>query len=111
MPNFGFSIHSPTHIDLDKNYRTIFNYVKVKEPSIQKCIFCGSCSATCTASNYSAMSLRKVNLLLHRGMVQEVRSLTEQCLLCGKCYLVCPRNVNTRRIILLIHEALKMPLS
>ncbi|HOK50968.1 MAG: 4Fe-4S dicluster domain-containing protein [Bacteroidales bacterium] len=111
MPDFGFSIQSSQPIDLDKTYRAVYNFVKEKEPSIQRCIYCGACGATCTAANFSQMSLRKVNLLLLRGQIAEVRQLVEHCLLCGKCMLVCPRNVNTRKMILLIHQALKMPLS
>jgi heterodisulfide reductase subunit C len=111
MPSFGFSVQPPQHIDLDKNYRAIFDFIKENEPSFLRCIYCGSCGATCSAGNFSQMSLRKVNLLISRGQISEVKNLIDNCLLCGKCQLVCPRNVNTRKVILLIHKALKMPLS
>lgn len=111
MPDFGFSIHAPQPINLDTSYRAIFDFVKENEPSIQRCIYCGACGATCTAGSFSQISLRKINLLLQRGQIDEVKNLIDTCLLCGKCLLVCPRNVNTRRIILLVHRALKTPLS
>ncbi|MGC8802300.1 MAG: 4Fe-4S dicluster domain-containing protein [Bacteroidales bacterium] len=111
MPDFGFSMHAPRHIDLDTSHRDVFDFVKANEPSIQRCIYCGACGATCTAGSFAQISLRKINLLLLRGQTDEVRNMVNTCLLCGKCLLVCPRNVNTRRIILLVYKALKTTLS
>jgi len=36
---------------------------------------------------------------LRRGMIKEVNDEISKCMLCGKCTLVCPRNVNTRHIL------------
>jgi Fe-S oxidoreductase len=46
------------------------------------------------------MSVRKVLLGLQRGRMQEVEKMLSNCMLCGKCTMVCPRGINTRRLIL-----------
>ena len=39
---------------------------------------------------------------LQRG--QDVRPLLSSCMLCGKCTMVCPRGINTRRLILTLSQ-------
>jgi heterodisulfide reductase subunit C len=111
MPDFGFSINRTNHIDLDNISGRLYEYVRANEPSIQKCIFCGACASTCSAGYYTEMSLRKINLYIMRERVDELRAMLDRCLLCGKCILVCPRDVNTRRVLLLTHKALKNQMS
>jgi len=60
-------------------------------PSSKLCIGCGGCSATCTAGNLTEFNIRKLQMLVKRGETKEVG---------GKCLLVCPRGVDTRRMIL-----------
>ena len=71
-----------------------------REPDLQICMACGSCSATCTAGPYTGMSVRKVILDLQRGKEKEAEALLSGCMLCGKCTMVCPRGINTRHLIL-----------
>jgi Fe-S oxidoreductase len=48
------------------------------------------------------MSVRKLLIGLQRGRSQEVEQMLSHCMLCGKCTMVCPRGINTRRVILTV---------
>lgn len=107
MNIFGFKISPSSAIDLDKVDLSRFNELCRKESDARKCISCGSCSATCTAAPFSGMSLRKVILNLQRGKEAEALKLMKNCMLCGKCTMVCPRGINTRHLILSIWQIYK----
>ena len=107
MSKFGFTISKARFIDYESNDRTIAEYIAEKEPSFLRCIECGGCSATCTAANYSKLSLREIHILVKRGENEQIYRTIKKCMLCGKCTLVCPRGVNTRNIIILIKEEYK----
>lgn len=100
MIEFGFKINKGSTINLDTIDTSVYDRLVKLEPTAKLCINCGSCSASCMASDFSGMSVRKVLLALQRG--QDVRSMLSNCMLCGKCTMVCPRGVNTRNIILTI---------
>jgi len=105
MVNFGYTT-LPTHIhDLDKADLTLADSISVDEPSFKLCIACGSCSATCTAGSFTSFSFRQMCHHIKRGESSEAIAESEKCMLCGKCTLVCPRNVNTRNIIRLVRKA------
>jgi heterodisulfide reductase subunit C len=105
MDKFGFTISKGRQIDYDANDRRIAEFILEKEPSFRHCIACGGCSATCTAGNFTAFSLREINILINRGENEMPRDNIKKCMLCGKCSLVCPRGVNTRNVVLLIKQA------
>jgi heterodisulfide reductase subunit B len=107
MNRFGFSISRGRQIDFNANDKSIAEYIYSREPSSRSCIECGSCSATCTAGNFTGFSLRQLQVLIKRGEIREVEGEISKCMLCGKCTLVCPRGVNTRDIIVLAREAFK----
>ncbi len=100
--DFGFGISPSSTVDLDKVDLTRFEALHEAEPHVYKCMACGSCSATCPASGFSGMSLRKVILDLQRGKEKEAEKMLRNCMLCGKCSMVCPRGINTRHLILSI---------
>lgn len=102
MNGFGFKLSKSSAVDLDKVDRTMFDELCAIEPDARRCIACGSCSATCMASGFSGMSVRKVLLHLRRGRNEEVAKMLSACMLCGKCMMVCPKGINTRHIILSI---------
>lgn len=102
MKGFGFRLSPSAAIDLDKVDRTLFDELCRIEPDALRCMACGSCSATCTASSLSGMSVRKVLLDLQRGRSEKVAEMISGCMLCGKCTMVCPRGINTRRVILTV---------
>ena len=104
---WGFRPGNSGIIDLERGDFTLYRRLADKIPGIEACIFCGACHATCTMQA-EGMNFRKIQLLLRRGMTQSLKQLIGSCVLCGKCTLVCPRNVDTRSAIynlkLLLHE-------
>ena len=105
MDKFGFTISAGRQIDYESNDRRIAEYIFDREPSFRLCIECGGCSATCTTGNFTDFSLRELNILIKRGENEQVREKLKNCMLCGKCNLVCPRGVNTRNIVVLAKKA------
>lgn len=102
MNIFGFKISPSSAINLDTVDRSRFEKLCAAEPDALRCMACGSCSATCPASGFSGMSVRKVLLCLQRGKEEEAFRLMSNCMLCGKCTMVCPRGINTRHLILTV---------
>lgn len=100
MMEFGFRLSPSSTIDLDRADLSLYRNIERLEPDMKTCMACGSCSATCTAGQYSGMSMRKVILGLQRGT--DVSGMLSCCMLCGKCTMVCPRGINTRHLILSI---------
>ncbi len=86
---FGFKISPSSAINMDKVDRALFRELCRVEPDAARCMACGSCSG-------------KVLLCLQRGREKEAFGMMSNCMLCGKCMMVCPRGINTRRIILAI---------
>ena len=105
---WGFRPENSGTIDLDKGNYVLYKRLVSKIPGLASCIFCGGCYATCT-TQAEGMNFRRMHLLLRRGVVQPLRQLVAPCVLCGKCTLVCPRNVDTRSVIynlkLMLHES------
>jgi len=106
MKNFGFTINKDRQIDFDKNDRSLFNYIREREPDILICISCGTCTATCSANKYTEFGLRKIILIIKRGETANLKKEMAKCMMCGKCQIACPREVNTRNLILNIKKAL-----
>lgn len=98
--DFGFGLTPSSHVMMDSVDFTTFKRLKATNPDINTCIACGSCTATCTASNFTEMSFRRVLLMLQRGKGEEAKKMIQRCMLCGKCTLVCPRGINIRKILL-----------
>ena len=98
MIDFGFRKNASSTIDLNRTDTKLFEKVCREEVGVRTCMACGSCSASCTAAEFSGMSVRKVILALQRG--QDIRPMLSKCMLCGKCQMVCPRGINTRKLIL-----------
>jgi heterodisulfide reductase subunit C len=108
MKDFGYTLSKDRQIDFDKADRRIAAFVKEREPSFNVCFACGTCTATCSAGNFTEMNLRRLITMVKRGYVSEIRKEISQCMLCGKCSLACPRGVNTRNVILKINQALEL---
>ena len=99
MKNWGFKISKPRVIDLDTANTDAFVKLTEKVPSAKRCLMCGACSATCSASNHTDFNFRNCHLMFRRGQFEGLAAELDKCMLCGKCRLVCPRGVNTRAII------------
>ena len=78
MEKFGFSLQKARVINYDTNDRSIVEYVLEREPSLNLCIECGCCTATCTTGNFTGFSLREMNILMKRGENKEVRNKIKQ---------------------------------
>lgn len=100
MNFWGFSIAEARVINYDKTDKTMANTMAEEAPSSKLCIGCGGCTASCTAGNLTEFNIRKLQMLVKRGETAEVHTQLQKCMLCGKCLLVCPRGVDTRRMIL-----------
>ena len=100
MVNWGYKINKDNQVDFDSNSREKMTELLIQEPSFNLCISCGTCTATCSSNNFTTLNLRKINILLSRGEVKNLKEVLSQCMLCGKCTLACPRGVNTRNLIL-----------
>ncbi|MCF0177971.1 MAG: 4Fe-4S dicluster domain-containing protein [Bacteroidales bacterium] len=98
--DFGFKLQPSSTINLDNVDMTLYQKLVKMEPDIKICMACGSCGATCTASPFSGMSVRKFVLDVQRGRNKEAAAMVKNCMLCGKCLMVCPRGINTRHLIL-----------
>jgi heterodisulfide reductase subunit C len=107
MDKFGYKISRQRVIDYDANDRTIANYILDREKSFRMCIECGGCAGSCTTGNFTSFSLRELYILIKRGENEKPKEKIKQCMLCGKCILLCPRGVNTRNVVLLAKQAFK----
>lgn len=107
LKDFGYKISADKQIDFDTNDNVVITKVLRMEPSLQLCIGCGSCTATCSAGQYVNFNIRKLHTLLRRGEIKSLKAEIRKCMFCGKCQLVCPRGVNLRNLILSIHDSLE----
>lgn len=107
MDKFGFTISKARVIDYEANDRRIADYILSKEPTFRLCIECGGCAATCTTGKFTSFSLREIHVLIKRGENEVPRNRIRECMLCGKCSLVCPRGVNTRNVVFLTRQAFR----
>jgi heterodisulfide reductase subunit C len=107
MPDWGYKINNNNLIDLDLKENVYLEKICEIEPSFKQCIACGTCAGTCSTGNFTQFSLRKIIALLNRGEIRELSKELAKCMLCGKCSLVCPRDVNTRNVIVNTRNILK----
>jgi heterodisulfide reductase subunit C len=106
MSKFGFAILKDQQIDYDNLSRDLARYIQIAEPSVTRCMSCGSCAGSCSASRFTQFSFRKLVLNVLRGDDKQIVNEIQKCMLCGKCMLVCPRGVNTRNVIYQLRKVL-----
>lgn len=100
--DFGYSIPLSRAIDLDRTPPEPIRRLSAKVPSLAGCIGCGACTAGCTAGALTTFNPRVEQTLCRRG--ERPTAQAESCLFCGKCRLVCPRGVDTRRIKVVLYD-------
>ena len=105
MVNFGYSTLKVSILDLDLANLDLSDLISFDEPSFKLCIACGSCAATCTAGKFTNFNFREMCHHIRMGESQQAITESEKCMMCGKCTLACPRNVNTRNVIRLVRKA------
>lgn len=104
MAGFGYTLTKSSRIDLDSRDLEKWNKLVALEPDVLKCMACGSCTASCSAGKFTRTSLRSAILSLQNGQEKQALELIQSCLLCGKCFMVCPRAINTRHLLLSISK-------
>ena len=104
MIEFGFGISPSSRINLDDFDKEKWNKLVQIEPEILQCISCGSCCASCSGGVFQNVSLKSAILNIRNGKTDSAMELLKGCMLCGKCTMVCPRNINTRNLILSIYK-------
>jgi len=107
MKDFGYQAHRDNTIDFEKNDFRIARFLLEREPSLNLCIGCGSCTGTCSTGHFTEFNIRKIHTLIKRGETEMARKQIRQCMFCGKCQLICPRGINLRNVILGINRALE----
>ena len=100
MKVWGFSISAARVIDYDRNDKAMAEAMAAEAQTSRLCIGCGGGTDTCTAGNLTEFNIRRLQMLVKRGESTEVKEQLHKCMLCGKCLLVCPRGVDTRRMIM-----------
>ncbi len=111
MSKFGYTKLDSSVVDLDKANFDLARKVTKQERSFTYCIVCGSCTATCSAGNFTEYNLRKIQLMVKRGEIEPLREIITRCMLCGKCQMVCPKGVSTRNVVLQVSKLLKEPVT
>lgn len=104
--NWGYTINKPRAISFDDNDLEIAEQLQEIVPVLRSCIGCGCCTSTCTAGAVTSFNIRKLHTLLRRGEYAGLRKEIDKCMLCGKCRIVCPRGINTRKMIVNIKRIL-----
>ncbi|MDT8308605.1 MAG: 4Fe-4S dicluster domain-containing protein [Bacteroidales bacterium] len=104
MNELSYLKPSSRQIDFDYFDNRVLLYVLEHETSFITCISCGGCTATCSAGNLINFNVRKIGLSLRRGEIDTLSKEIQKCMFCGKCTLVCPRDINIRNVILLIKK-------
>lgn len=104
--NWGYTVNRPRAVDMDANRLEPADKLQRIEPVLRSCIGCGNCTATCTAGNLTSFNIRKLQTLFRRGEYEGLLREVQKCMLCGKCRMLCPRGINTRKVIIHIKRIL-----
>jgi len=107
MKNWGYTITRPRVIDLGAADLRAAERLQEIVPALRACIGCGNCTATCTAGAIAPFNIRRLQTLLRRGEMAALGAEIDKCMLCGKCKMVCPRGINTRKMIVTIKRLLE----
>lgn len=98
---FGFSISTPRSINLDdESTISVEKRLLEQVPSYSLCIGCGGCTATCSAGHFTKFNIRRTHTSFRRGQSSTAKQHLNDCMLCGKCTLICPKGVNLRSLII-----------
>lgn len=99
MIDFGFSAKKSNQVLINFALPAFDKQWEQMLESTSQCIQCGCCSASCASPYQEKVSFREVVSLWRRGLTKEANEMLTNCINCSKCQLVCPANVETRKII------------
>ena len=102
MVDFGFGLVPSSRINLDLFDREKYEKLVAMEPDAKIFMACGSCTAVCTAGQFTPTSFREAIEDVFNAKDDKALEALKACQLCGKCSMVCPRGINTRHLILSI---------
>ena len=108
MIDFGYTLTRDRQLDYARGDFRYLKLVKSLEPSMDLCIGCGSCTATCSAAGFTNFNIRRLHTIIRRGDPESIKAELKKCMFCGKCQLVCPRGVNLRNLILAMNRAIEI---
>lgn len=106
MGKFGYAVMETRTVNFGEFDNRLLRFVLENEASFLTCISCGGCTATCSAGNLIDFNVRKINLFLRRCEIESLSREIDKCMLCGKCTLVCPRDINIRNVVMLIKKGI-----
>ena len=104
--DWGYSINKPRVMAYDDYDRAKAEELLAAIPALRACIGCGNCTAACTAGNLVDFNIRNLQIRFRRGEYDGISRDIDKCMLCGKCKMVCPRGINTRKMIISIKRLL-----
>lgn len=99
MIDFGYATKKSNQVSLDVLLPQYDKRWEEMLESSSQCIQCGCCSGSCASPYQEKVSFREVVALWRRGLTSEASDLLKNCINCSKCQLVCPSNVESRKII------------
>ncbi|MBP8849988.1 MAG: 4Fe-4S dicluster domain-containing protein [Breznakibacter sp.] len=99
MINFGYATKKSNQVSLDASLPHFDKRWEAMLESSAQCIQCGCCSGSCASPYEGKVSFREVVALWRRGLTSEANDVLKNCINCSKCQLVCPSNVESRKII------------
>lgn len=91
--------------ELDKNFASEINE-RVGDDSMNHCIQCGTCSATCPVSLYMDYTPRRIVAMAREGFKDEILGSFSPwvCASCYSCTVECPRDVKITEIMYAIKQ-------
>lgn len=102
MKQFGFSAMQRKTVNIYETDRHLFERLCADAPEFRACLSCGACGAACpiNARLSGGLSVRRTLIELMRGV--DPSAAVQQCQMCNRCALVCPRGLNTRAAFFLL---------
>jgi heterodisulfide reductase subunit C len=99
MTEFGFSIQQDLMLDHDL-LSPAYDALLEKVPGVALCLSCGTCTGSCISSETTGYGFRNLVVMLKNRQHILLEEALKNCQFCGKCFMVCPRGINTRKAIL-----------
>ena len=107
MIDFGYSITKSNRLDLDKADVSLAQKIISQDKSFLQCIGCGTCTAGCTAGQFTPHHHRRIQIQVRNGQTEGLADTMKKCMLCGKCQMLCPRGINLRSVWVKLIRALE----